>query len=317
MSKKRILRVADILLAPAVYIAAFLLRNIRRLGLKNLPLSTGALFNIGVFPIRRHFYDPQFDHRRLRFPLDQPRDLPGIDWNVEEQLQLLASFSYADELKARLLAKDDEPVFHFDNKAFEPGDAEYLYSLIRLKKPARVFEIGSGHSSRVVMKAVKRNRKEDAGYTCKHLCIEPYGAQWLEAADVTVIRQEVENVDRQIFSELASGDLLFIDSTHMIKPQGDVLFEYLEVLPTLQRGVIVHAHDIFTPRDYPREWIVDDFAFWNEQYLLEAFLSCNSHWKILGALNFLHHDYFEQLQEKCPFLTRDSIPGSFYFQRVS
>jgi len=75
---------------------------------------------------------------------------------------------------------------------------------------------------------------------------------------------------------------LFIDSSHIIRPQGDVLFEYLEILPILNAGVFVHIHDIFTPKDYLSEWILDGKVFWNEQYLLEAFLSFNTCFKIMG-----------------------------------
>ncbi|HAX18069.1 MAG TPA: hypothetical protein DCY00_05695, partial [Actinobacteria bacterium] len=117
------------------------------------------------------------------------------------------------------------------------------------------------------------------------------------------------------FKKLDCNDILFIDSSHMIRPQGDVLYEYLELLPDLNNGVIVHIHDIFSPKDYPEEWVIGDVRFWNEQYLLEAFLTSNSRWKIIGALNFLHHNYYELLIEKCPRLTPDREPGSFYIQK--
>ena len=134
---------------------------------------------------------------------------------------------------------------------------------------------------------------------------------------MTVIRQKVEGLGKAVFAELEKGDILFIDSSHIIRPQGDVLFEYLESLPSLNRGVIVHIHDIFSPKDYLKEWVTNEVRFWNEQYLLEAFLTCNRDWKIIGALNYLHHNHFERLQEKCPFLTKDREPGSFYVEKVA
>lgn len=88
------------------------------------------------------------------------------------------------------------------------------------------------------------------------------------------------------------------------------------MIPTLKSGVIVHIHDIFSPRDYLKEWIIDDVRFWNEQYLLEAFLSFNTTWKIVGAVNFLRHHHFELLKEKCPRLTPDREPGSFYIVKT-
>jgi hypothetical protein len=139
---------------------------------------------------------------------------------------------------------------------------------------------------------------------------------WLEQAPVRVIRQRVEESDPSLFFKLEENDILFIDSSHMIRPQGDVLFEYLEILPTLKIGVIVHIHDIFSPRDYPASWVVEEVRFWNEQYLLEAFLSHNRDWKIIGAVNFLHQSHFDALSKVCPRLVQSSNPGSFYMQRV-
>ena len=83
-------------------------------------------------------------------------------------------------------------------------------------------------------------------------------------------RQVVEAVEKSVFQQLEADDLLFIDSSHVIRPQGDVLCEFLEILPTLKKGVIVHLHDVFTPRDYPKAWVVDRVRMWNEQYLMEA-----------------------------------------------
>jgi predicted O-methyltransferase YrrM len=272
---------------------------------------------VGVFPIQNHYYEPLFDGKVLVKPLSEDRNLPGVDWNVSGQLEVLGKFNYAEELGDISRTKVDQQNFYMDNGSFVSGDAEYLYSLIRLKKPARIFEIGSGYSTLMAKKAVTRNREENPEYQCKHLCVEPYEASWLEATGVTVIRKKVEEVGLPLFSELEGGDILFIDSSHVIRPQGDVLFEFLELLPTLKRGVIVHVHDIFSPKDYLNEWVVDEVKLWNEQYLLEAFLTCNRDWKIIGALNYLHHNHFDLLKEKCPFLTRDREPGSFYIEKVA
>jgi len=126
----------------------------------------------------------------------------------------------------------------------------------------------------------------------------------------------VQDLPVAFFGVLEKGDLLFIDSSHMIRPQGDVLYEYLQLLPTLAPGVIVHVHDIFTPRDYLESWVIDEVKFWNEQYLLEALLTDTKSWKVLGALNFLKNNYYRELKAKCPFLTPDREPGSFYLERI-
>jgi hypothetical protein len=305
----------DKLLLPFVYPAAVVLRKVRKIGLDRMPLCKAALLGAGVLPVRDHYYEPLIDARRLAKSLREDRPLPGIDWNVNEQLGLLRSFSFQKELQATPLAKQDDFTFHFNNGAFESGDAEFLYNLIRLKKPARLFEIGSGHSTRLAIQAIRKNTSESPGYRCKHVCVEPYEHPWLEKSGVTVVREKVERLGTDFFRELTQGDILFIDSSHIIRPQGDVLFEYLELLPSLAKGVIVHVHDIFSPRDYLDEWVKDQVLLWNEQYLLEAFLTSNRDWKIIGALNYLHHNHADALKAAAPFVTPDREPGSFYLQR--
>jgi hypothetical protein len=83
----------------------------------------------------------------------------------------------------------------------------------------------------------------------------------------------VEDIDVEFFSQLDSGDLLFIDSSHTVKIGGDVNYLFLEVLPRLKPGVIVHVHDIFLLFDYRRDWVTEEFRFWTEQYFLHAFLT--------------------------------------------
>ena len=318
--KKSILRflpVADILLAPFVYPSAWLLKNVRLAGVQRLPNCKKALMKIGVFPIRNHYYEPQFDYRNTKQPLSQDRTLPGIDWNTTEQLKILAEFIFSQELADIPQKKSDTLDFYLNNGAFESGDAEYWYQLIRSIKPKRIFEVGSGHSTLMAIKAIRRNQQQEPNYRCKHVCIEPYEMPWLEETGVSVVTKKVEDIEPVFFSELEENDILFIDSSHTIRPQGDVLFEYLELLPTLNKGVIVHAHDIFSPKNYPKQWLEDEVKFWNEQYLLEAFLSHNNSWKIIGALNYLHHNHYEELKSVAPFLAPDLEPGSFYIQKVA
>jgi hypothetical protein len=134
---------------------------------------------------------------------------------------------------------------------------------------------------------------------------------------VPVIREMVEDLGIEYFAELQDKDILFIDSSHIIRPQGDVLFEYLELLPILKPGVIVHLHDIFSPRNYPGRLLVKNVLFWNEQYLLEAFLSHNNSWQLIVALNYLHHNCYEKLKSVAPFLTPESEPRAFYIRRIA
>ena len=282
-----------------------------------MPLCKKAFMHIGVFPIRNHYYEPQFDYSETRQPFSQDRNLPGIAWNRDEQLGLLATFSFTQELADIPDKKPDPLDFHFNNGAFESGDAEYWYQLIRSIEPKRIFEIGSGNSTLMAIKAIHANRSQNSDYSCKHVCIEPYERPWLEETDVSVVRRKIEDIEISFFSELEENDILFIDSSHIIRPQGDVLFEYLELLPALNKGVIVHLHDIFSPKNYPKQWLENEVKFWNEQYLLEAFLSNNNSWKIIGALNYLHHHHFNNLRSVAPYLTHDREPGSFYIQKTT
>lgn len=307
----------DVVLAPFVLVAAMLLRAVRRVGVERLPVARRILGAVGVFPVADHYYEPLIRPDRLGRPLDMPRVLPGIDLRTEAQLALLREFRFSEELREYATGTRQAEHYFFGNGYFDGGDAEFLHHFVRTRRPRRVVEIGSGFSTRLVMAALRRNATDDPTYRCEHVCIEPYEAPWLEHAAVTVLRQPVEMVDRAIFGALEAGDLLVIDSSHVIRPQGDVLTELLEVVPSLRPGVLVHVHDVFTPRDYPKEWVVDKMRLWNEQYLLEAFLTANREWHVVAAVNHLWHDHRETLAEVCPFLSDDRPPGSFYIERVA
>lgn len=314
---KKLIPYVEIFLVPFVYISALLLKHIRKYGIQRLPINKKILFNVGVFPIRDHYHEPQFDMRNMKRTFPQLRNLPGINWNINKQLEILNELTFSHELKDIPTEKADELQFYLGNGAFESGDAEFWYQLIRLKKPTKIFEVGSGYSTLLAIDAIRKNEEENTKYKCKHVCIEPYENFWLEKTGVLLHRKKVENVEIPAFSELVENDILFIDSSHIIRPEGDLLFEYLELLPSLNKGVIVHLHDIFSPRNYPNEWLTSEVLFWYEQYLLEAFLSCNNTWEIFASLNHLHHSHYEQLKSACPFLTPDREPGSFYIQKIA
>lgn len=302
----------SVLLIPA----ALAMLLYRKIGSANLPITTHRLKQLGVFPIRNHYYEPLFDSRSLTRPLSEDRNLPGIDLNTKAQLDFLGQLKHSDELvRLKLNENTGEPAaFHFQNERFESGDAEYLYQIVRYLKPSKIIEIGSGHSTKIVNLAVKRNVLE-GNSNSQHICIEPYEMPWLELLEnVKIVRKRVEDYNLDWAKELGPGDILFVDSSHMIRPQGDVLKEYLEIFPRLASGVYIHIHDIFTPRDYLTGWISANVLFWNEQYLLEALLSNTQRYEIVGALNYLKNNYFSDLQRVCPYLTKDREPGSFYMR---
>ncbi len=313
---KKLLPLIDaILILPTIF-CALGLKLVRRLGVQRLPFTKRVLRNIGIFPLTKHYYEPQFDNASPRIPYSRDRELSGINWNVAGQLAQIEKLKFHEELKSLNTEKPDDYGFYVDNDAFKSGDAEYWYQIIRALKPKKIIEIGSGYSTLLAIKAIEKNRSEDHKHQCKLTCIEPYEMPWLEKEAVEVIRQPVEHLETSFFSSLGANDILFIDSSHIIRPQGDVLYEYLELLPTLSPGVVVHIHDIFSPRNYLESWLVDDIKFWNEQYLLEAFLTNNDSWEIIGSLNFLHHHHYDSLKSIAPFLKPSHEPGSFYIRKI-
>ena len=291
-------------------------RVYERFGPVRLPVSREALRRGGIYPIPDHYYWPLFNEALLTRPLSDVRNLPGIDLRHDEQVALLDELVFADELVP--LQLDRAPASALDPyigplSNFDSGDAEFLYQMIRRFKPRRVVEIGSGDSTKIAQLALRRNA-EETGEVAEHVCVEPYEMPWLEQSGVRVIRAKVEDVGLELFAELGRDDLLFIDSSHMIRPQGDVLFEYLEVLPSLASGVLVHVHDIFTPRDYLQQWIHESVRMWNEQYLLGALMRNSDRYEVVAALNYLHHDDYARLAALCPYLVPEREPASFYLR---
>ena len=313
--KNLVLKTIDCIWFLILVIPAIIMRMTRRLGIGRMPLSNWVLNTIGVFPILNHYYEPQFIPKFDK-SLEDERNLPGIDWNISRQLDLISKMNFEEELILNNDGNLDQLKFDYSNNTFGSGDAEYFYQIIRLLKPKNLFEIGSGSSTKMALLAINKNKSEDIDYICRHLCIEPYEMPWLESSGVELLRKKVEDLGVDFFSSLGSGDILFIDSSHIIRPQGDVLFEYLELLPSLNKGVIVHIHDIFSPKNYLPQWLINDRRFWNEQYLLEAFLTNNNYWEIIGSVNYLKTHYYSELSRVAPFLTPDRSPGSFYIRCI-
>ena len=325
---KRILKVIANLFFPILYfigwpftfIATGWLKYVRR------KLKGNSIFMFwGVLPVVDHYYQPLINPaKHLKKSLRDDRSLPGIDFNVEEQLQILNQFNYNEELLLFPLEKNENTVsFHHDNENFGFGDAEYLYNMVRHLKPKRIIEIGSGFSTSMTVSACKKNKQDDPSCACKVTCIEPYEAPWLEQLEIEILRSKLEDVDMSVFKMLEANDILFIDSSHIIRPQGDVLMEYLEILPQLNSGVVIHIHDIFSPKDYPDRWIFGkQHRLWNEQYLLEAFLYYNNQFRVIGSLNYLSHHYATEFSAKCPIYAKninikrkDEDPASFWIRK--
>jgi methyltransferase family protein len=262
-----------------------------------------------------HFYQPIPDTEVLPETLwKRPSKLAGIDMNDALQLDLLQRHfpAFRDEYE-RFPTKPttDSSEFYLDNHLFDGADALVAYCMVRHFQPRLIIEVGSGFSSLVLGKAAAKSN------TSALICIEPFPRQFLRQGFLglrSLIEKEVQAIDLEFFAQLGSGDILFIDSSHTVKIGGDVNYLFLEVLPRLRPGVIVHVHDIFLPFEYGRDWVLDEFRFWTEQYLLQAFLMFNSEFEVLMANSYLSYYHQEDLKAAFPDLA-DLGGGSFWMRR--
>ena len=290
-----------------------LLKITRNYGVENFPLQSRLFKWIGVFPIRDHYYEPRFVFSEA-FDAGRIRKLP-FELGLERQLQLLQALQYNSEVQT-FESESSAPSsdFNLNNGNFGPGDAELYYLMLRNHHPKNIIEIGSGYSTQICLKALEKNGAE--GYPCKLVCIEPYEMPFLnQQTNITLIREPVETLSVDLFKPLAAGDILFIDSSHIIRAGNDLLFIFFEILPILQKGVLIHIHDIFTPRHYPQDWLTKKMRFWNEQYLLEAFLYNNEGFKVLFTLNHLVKEEFEAVKKVLVHIEPESEPSSFWMER--
>lgn len=304
----------DLLSFPFTLLYLPIVYTLKKFGIYKFPLSLSAYLKFGIFPIRDHYYEPQFKFSP-DFDPDKKRNL-SLNLRSKDQITRLQQFAFVEELAHfQKIKSGNEHRYYIKNGAFEEGDSDLYYLMIRNKKPGKIVEIGSGFTTLVCLEAIRKNQEE--GYETELICIEPYESPWLSRIkNISVIRKRVEELDPAFFSILEEGDFLFIDSSHMIRPENDVLFEYFEILPMLNKGVIIHIHDIFTPRHYPKIWSMKEYRFWNEQYLLEAFLHYNQSFEILFTLNHLKNDFFTEVTPILTNTTLESQPASFWMQKI-
>ena len=262
-----------------------------------------------------HFYQPIPDTRSLSETLwDRPSELVGVDMNDSVQLDLLRrQFSkFGHECEQLPTEPTEKPTrFYLNNGLFGGLDALVAYCMVRHFRPRSIVEIGSGFSSLILGEALTKNNKPNL------VCIDPSPQDFLRhnfpGLD-SLIEKRVQEVDFDFFSQLNSNDILFIDSSHAVKIGGDVNYLILEVLPRLKPGVIVHIHDIFLPFEYRRDWVMEQFRFWTEQYLLQGFLTFNSEFEVLVANSYLNHYHQEDLKASFPTLS-SWRGGSFWMRR--
>jgi hypothetical protein len=272
----------------------------------------------GFHLLKKHYYLPIPDHADLDDSYwSRQSELVGLDMNEEFALALLDRLfpPYLGEFRRKfpLHREAGDSGFHLINGSFMAVDAHVYYCLIRHFKPSRIVEIGSGNSTMVAAAACLRNAEEGAA---PHLtAVEPYPSPFLSEGLPglsRLIEAKVQSVGMELFTSLEAGDILFIDSTHVLREGGDVQLEYCEILPRLAPGVIVHIHDISLPKPYPRVYFEDNYYYWNEQYLLQAFLAFNSNFEVMWAGNYLMLRHPERLRAAFPEFDamREAFPMS-------
>jgi predicted O-methyltransferase YrrM len=295
-----------------------LLAKVHRLG---LPLGLSILPN--------HYYTPIADQRRLsatRQHWSKRAELRGVDVSIADQAEWLMANVGPFELEFR----GNTNYLDGMAKGYGPGygyiEAQCLHGVIRALKPRRIIEIGSGVSTYCALSALARNAAE--GSPGLITCVEPYPSDFLRANQaITLVESPVESLNADYFDSLEAGDLLFIDSTHAVRPGGDVIYIYLSILPRLKPGVFVHIHDIYLPYLYQRDLVGTIFQS-NETALLAALLTGNPHFRILCALSMMHYDAPDRLKAVFPeyrhqpgdegLMTASTghFPSSIYLQTV-
>jgi methyltransferase family protein len=318
--RRRIISVYEGLIDRLAYAAAPLVGYMARTG-----VGTDRCLKYGALPLPVHFYSPVPDLSALEEAdvWNLCSALPGVDMVVEGQLSLLQSLGerYGAECDWAADASPGTDLYFTENNSFSFPCSASLHTMVRHFKPARVVEIGSGNSTRVLAEALLRNAAE--GSPADYTVVDPYPGERVVAGIPGLSRVDarpVEQVDPEFFSLLGANDILFIDSGHTVRMGSDVNFLFLEVLPRLAPGVVVHIHDIPLPYEYPKVYATGSQfrVFWTESYLLQAFLAFNSEFEVLLALSYLHGQHQSALEKAFPHYVpaqHRSTSGSFWMRR--
>ena len=267
-----------------------------------------------------HFYSPVPARDEVLSSLKKPSATASLlDVNLRHDVQrvLLGQYtSYYQQSPVFLRKRHRGSGITITQDYFGHADAMFLYSFIRHFKPKRIIEIGSGFSSAVMLDTLERFPYGKVDVTF----IEPYPARLLgtlkaeDQAAVKIIEKKVQEVDPGVFGSLQAGDLLFVDSSHVVKYGSDVQKVFYDILPKLPVGVFVHFHDIFFPFEYPATWLSDG-RYWNENYFLRSFLSYNDSWEIVFFNHYAGIEFKDFLAEKMPLCPKNT-GASIYLKRV-
>jgi predicted O-methyltransferase YrrM len=266
-----------------------------------------------------HYYSPivQPAHLSQQGAPDQraPDELKGLSVEYGPMETLFERLIRAKGTHAFPVTPHPDFRYYSDNDMYGPGDAIILAAVLRHFRPRRWIEVGSGFSSAALLDTLDRERDLQTQVTF----IEP-NSERLDAllregdrARVTVMKIGVQAVPLSVFDQLAAGDVLFLDTTHVSKTGSDVNHEFFQIFPRLASGVIIHLHDIFSGFEYPDDWIYQENRSWNEQYLLRAFLMFNSAFEVLYANDGFSRTRSDLVQARCPAILAN--PGGGFWMR--
>jgi len=286
--------------------------------------------SLGFHVTPTHFHQPIPDTRTLRDEIwDKKSELVGMEMNPTKQLDFLSKTIplFMEECDFPREATTTPHEFFRQNGAFLTVDAEVYHCMIRHFKSKIVIEAGSGATTYLAARACRLNWEKEKVKT-DLVAIDPYPNKIVRSGFPGfsgLLEKKMQDIDLDFFSQLGENDILFVDSTHIAQIGSDVNYIFLEVLPRLKKGVIIHIHDIFIPAEYPKKWIFEDRFFWTEQYILQAFLSFNPDFEVLWASSYMHENYagklktafpaFQDLGQDYPFYP-EVVPSSFWFRRA-
>jgi len=275
-----------------------------------------------ILPV--HYYTPIPDLRGQGAPVRDRRYLAAPEAVLDEGLALLASlrtdYRHAFDEIARRSGEPGRPVTRFElgRAPYSTVEAEALYGLIRRRQPKRIVEVGCGHTTFLIAEAV-RDAAAAGGYAPRYTCIEPFRPAYLADPPKEVsefIERPLQDVPLDFFGSMEPGDILFIDSSHVVKYDSDTVYELLEILPRLRPGVLVHLHDIFLPYEYPWDWLAQSKFFWAEQYMLDALLRGNPRYRLFLPLHQVYRERRDQLEALFPMLSAAGQRPSAYWIEV-
>ena len=308
-----------------------LVRGARRVYRAGVRAAVDLSCRLGLNLARsRDYYSPlpvysELARKQKRW--NRPSALGGVAYDLDVMRGLTESLMRDHGESYRALPS----YYELKARGYGPGftvlDGMFLFLLLRAKKPRLFVEVGSGLSTCYASLALAANAAE--GSPGEIRCIDPNVRPQVRALErVEVVAREVQDVEPSFFTQLGRGDVLFIDSTHVVKIDGDVPHLYLEVLPALQPGVVVHAHDIHFPYNTPhpaeryvlgRTWPM----LWTEAMLLQAFLAFNASFRVVLSLPLLRHFDEAFLRRAIPAYRsvepedHDTHFGSVWLERVS